>query len=93
MKTLVRALMDAFSSKPEYKEHADVLLPALLPLYESVDPDTTGGAILLGVDGVCIISHGSSSARAIVNGIKVAADMVERDIVGRIRAAIATTSN
>ncbi|MGA1648407.1 MAG: phosphate acyltransferase PlsX, partial [Ilumatobacteraceae bacterium] len=30
MKTLVRALMDAFSSKPEYKEHADVLLPALL---------------------------------------------------------------
>ena len=93
MKTLVRALMDAFSSKPEYREHADVLLPALLPLYESVDPDTTGGAILLGVDGVCIISHGSSSARAIVNGIKVAADMVERDIVGRIRAAIATTSN
>jgi len=93
MKTLVRALMDAFSSKPEYKEHADVLLPALLPLYESVDPDTTGGAILLGVDGVCVISHGSSSARAIVNGIKVAADMVERDIVGRIRAAIATTSN
>ncbi|MGA1298887.1 MAG: phosphate acyltransferase PlsX [Ilumatobacteraceae bacterium] len=93
MKTLVRALMDAFSSKPEYKGHADVLLPALLPLYESVDPDTTGGAILLGVDGVCIISHGSSSARAIVNGIKVAADMVERDIVGRIRAAIATTSN
>lgn len=93
MKTLVRALMDAFSSNPEYKEHADVLLPALLPLYESVDPDTTGGAILLGVDGVCIISHGSSSARAIVNGIKVAADMVERDIVGRIRAAIATTSN
>lgn len=93
MKTLVRALMDAFASKPEYKEHADVLLPALLPLYESVDPDTTGGAILLGVDGVCIISHGSSSARAIVNGIKVAADMVERDIVGEIRSAIASTSN
>jgi len=89
MKTLVKALIAAFGSKPEYKEHADVLLPALLPLYESVDPDTTGGAILLGVDGVCIISHGSSSARAMVNGIKVAADMVERRIVEEIRSAIA----
>ena len=56
MRTLVRALVAAFGSKPEYKPHADVLLPALLPLYEAVDPDTTGGAVLLGVDGVCIIS-------------------------------------
>jgi glycerol-3-phosphate acyltransferase PlsX len=88
MKTLVKALISAFGSKDEYKPHADALFPALLPLYESVDPDTTGGAVLLGVDGVCIISHGSSSARAIVNGIKVAADMVERDMVGHIRRAI-----
>lgn len=89
MRTLVRALLAAFSSKPEYKEHADVLLPALLPLYDAVDPDSTGGAVLLGVDGVCIISHGSSSARAIVNAIKVAADMVEHGMVDEIRAAIA----
>ncbi|MEY4362162.1 MAG: fatty acid/phospholipid synthesis protein PlsX [Actinomycetota bacterium] len=90
MRTLVKALLAAFASKPEYKPHADVLLPALLPLYEAVDPDTTGGAVLLGVDGVCIISHGSSSARAIVNAIKVAADMVEHGIVDEIRAAIAS---
>ena len=37
--------------------------PHLLPLYGVLDPDTTGGAMLLGVDGVCIISHGSSSPR------------------------------
>ena len=92
MRTLVRALVAAFGSKPEYKPHADVLLPALLPLYEAVDPDTTGGAVLLGVDGVCIISHGSSSARAIVNAIKVAADMVEHGIVDEIRAAIASSA-
>lgn len=91
MRTLVKALVSAFASKPEYKPHADVLLPALLPLYEAVDPDTTGGAVLLGVDGVCIISHGSSSSRAIVNAIKVAADMVEHRIVDEIRAAIAAT--
>jgi glycerol-3-phosphate acyltransferase PlsX len=91
MRTLVRALLAAFASKPEYKPHADVLMPALLPLYEAVDPDSTGGAVLLGVDGVCIISHGSSSARAMVNAIKVAADMVEQGIVDEIRAAIAST--
>jgi glycerol-3-phosphate acyltransferase PlsX len=88
MKTLVKALMAAFSSKDEYKVHSDALLPALLPLYETVDPEYTGGAILLGVDGVCIISHGSSSSRAIVNGIKVASEMVERNMVDEIRQAI-----
>ena len=88
MKTLVKALMAAFSALPEYKPHADALLPALLPLYEIVDPESTGGAILLGVDGVCIISHGSSSSRAIVNGIKVANDMVQCGIVEAIHHAI-----
>ena len=48
--------------------------PRLLPLYAQLDPDTTGGAMLLGVDGVCIISHGSSSATAIVNAVRVAAE-------------------
>ena len=71
MKTLIKALMAAFASKDEFKVHADALLPALFPLYESVDPENTGGAILLGVDGVCIISHGSSSSKAIVNVIGV----------------------
>ena len=66
-------------------------MPALLPLYETMDPDTYGGAMLLGVDGVCIISHGSSSARAIVNAIDVAREMVEVDLVGRLRAAVAVS--
>jgi len=54
-----------------------------------MSPDTYGGAILLGVDGVCVISHGSSSAKAMLNGIKVAKEMVDVDIVGRLTAAIA----
>jgi glycerol-3-phosphate acyltransferase PlsX len=92
MKTLVSALMSAFASKEEYKVHAEALLPSLLPLYDSVDPESTGGAILLGVDGVCIISHGSSSSRAIVNGIKVAADMAQSSIIEEIREVIAAQS-
>jgi glycerol-3-phosphate acyltransferase PlsX len=60
-----------------------------MPLYTTLDPDDTGGAMLLGVDGVCIISHGSSSARAIVNATRVAAEMVEAGIVDRLRSAVA----
>ena len=90
LKTVIKALFEAFG-QPEYKDAAGALMPALLPLYATFDPDEVGGAILLGVDGVCIISHGSSSAKAMVNGIKVAKDMVECDMVSAIRDAISTS--
>ncbi|MBM3639475.1 MAG: phosphate acyltransferase PlsX [Actinobacteria bacterium] len=91
LKTVIKSLLTAIGA-PEYKEHADAIMPALLPLYETFDPDTYGGAILLGVDGVCIISHGSSSARAMLNGIRCAKDMVETGMVDEIRTAIAATT-
>ena len=87
MRGVVKALFAAISV-PEYKEHAEGIMPALLSLYSTFDPDTYGGAILLGVDGVCIISHGSSGSRAMLNGIKVAKEMVEVDMVGKIRQAV-----
>lgn len=89
LKAVISALLSAFGSTPEYQEHANALMPALLPLYEMMDPETYGGAMLLGVDGVCIISHGSSSAKAIVNALKVAHELVEADVVGQLRAAVA----
>jgi glycerol-3-phosphate acyltransferase PlsX len=88
MKAVIGALLAAFSAE-EYREHAAALMPALLPLYTSLNPDTYGGAVLLGVDGVCIISHGSSGATAMRNAIGVAADMVEHHMVDEIRDAIA----
>ena len=66
---------------------ADALAP-LLPLASELDPDAHGGAMLLGVEGVCIISHGSSGARAIVNAVRVAAEMVEAGVVERLRVAV-----
>jgi glycerol-3-phosphate acyltransferase PlsX len=68
---------------------ADEALGALLPLYTTLDPDYTGGAMLLGVDGVCIISHGSSSATAVVNAVRVASEMVAAGIVDHLRSAVA----
>ena len=66
----------------------DQVWPHLEPIVNDLDPETSGGAMLLGVDGVCIISHGSSSARAIVNAVAVAKEMVERDLVGALRSSI-----
>jgi glycerol-3-phosphate acyltransferase PlsX len=60
----------------------------LEPFYDLLDWETHGGAMLLGVEGVCIISHGASSARAVVNAVKVARHMADADIVGSLRTAI-----
>lgn len=86
MRALVKAIVDALGSS----DLADRVVEALLPLYATVDPDSYGGAMLLGVNGVCIISHGSSSATAIVNAVGVARDMVEAGVVDRLRAAVTT---
>jgi phosphate acyltransferase len=92
MKFFAGKVFEALTSSPEAKEAAKVLLPALMPLAEALDPSTYGGALLLGTDGVCIISHGSSNATAILNAAKVARDMVEADLVGAIRAAVSEGS-
>jgi glycerol-3-phosphate acyltransferase PlsX len=62
----------------------------LEPLYAEVDPETYGGAMLLGVDGVCVISHGSSSARAIDNAITTARELVDLHVVDALRGPMHT---
>jgi glycerol-3-phosphate acyltransferase PlsX len=89
LRALIGALLGAFDSSDEARAASDQLMPALLPLYATFDPDSYGGAMLLGVDGVCIISHGSSSATAVVNAVRVAADLIAHDVVGRLRDAVA----
>jgi glycerol-3-phosphate acyltransferase PlsX len=88
-KMLINEIIAAITATPEYRAHADALAPALDPLWTAMSADTYGGAMLLGVDGVCIISHGSSSQWAMLYGIRVAKDMVERNIVAELTAAIA----
>ncbi len=52
------------------------------------DPEAFGGAVLLGIDGVCVISHGASTARQIANAIHLAAECAEAGIVHRMKEAI-----
>jgi glycerol-3-phosphate acyltransferase PlsX len=89
MKFAFDAVLGVFSSSDEAKAASSTLMPALLPLATELDPDTYGGAVLLGVDGVCIISHGSSSARAIHNAVQVAHRAVAEGLVEQVRTAIA----
>jgi glycerol-3-phosphate acyltransferase PlsX len=73
-------------------DFAAVSGPIKLRMLEAANdllPDQTGGALLLGVEGVCVISHGSSSAAAIVNAIRVAATCVRADVVGSLRGVMA----
>lgn len=88
MKALVGAVLATFETDADTKAAGDVLLPAMLPLYGQLHPDNTGGAMLLGLRGPCIISHGSSSATAIVNAVKVAVEMVDADLVGAVARTI-----
>jgi glycerol-3-phosphate acyltransferase PlsX len=83
-----KAVFGIMTSTPEAQEASQVLIPLMIPLVKQMDPDSYGGALLLGVDGVCIISHGSSSADALVNAVGVARDMVQGGLVDRLRQSV-----
>src|SRR5262245_20610963 len=74
--------------QPELRDAAADIMPPLLEAAKAVDPDYVGGAALLGVNGVCIVGHGSSSGRAIASAIRQAVDCVDARVVERTKGAI-----
>jgi len=62
-----------------------LMVPAVKALKRKTDYDEAGGAPLLGLNGICIICHGSSNAKAIMNALRVAAESVHRNLVQRVR--------
>jgi glycerol-3-phosphate acyltransferase PlsX len=66
------------------KEKLVPVLPALVKVKDQLDYEEAGGALLLGVRGVCVIAHGGSKARAIKSAIRVAAEAVRGDLPGKI---------
>jgi glycerol-3-phosphate acyltransferase PlsX len=88
LRFLFDTMLGLFGTNDETRSAADVLLPYLLPVAAEFEPENTGGAMLLGIDGVCVISHGSSTAVAIVNAIKVAYECATRGLVDRVGEAV-----
>ena len=88
LRAFVNILGAVLGESAENKAAGDVIMPSLMNYARFVDPEETGGALLLGVDGVCVISHGSSSARAIFNAVRLASDLVTADLVGKVAASV-----
>jgi phosphate acyltransferase len=87
-KVVAGAVGDAARSNPVSLVGGLLLRPALGGLRRELHPDTTGGAILLGLRGIAVVGHGSSGAEGIANSVRLAARCAEVDAVGRTAALL-----
>ncbi|MFW6134602.1 MAG: phosphate acyltransferase PlsX [Elusimicrobiota bacterium] len=67
---------------------AKIMEGAFRDVKKKINYDEVGGAPLLGVNGVCIICHGISNAKAIKNAINVAVEFVEQDVNRHIEESL-----
>ena len=88
LKYIFGAVLGVIGTNDATKAAGDVLFEHLLPLAGELTPDKQGGAMLLGLDGICVISHGSSSATAIMNALRVASEMDKAGVVDKLRLTI-----
>ncbi len=85
---LFRNLRDEIPKTMRGKLGGLLIRPGVRQLRARVDWREFGGAPLLGIDGVAVIAHGRSDARAMKNAIRVTRDAVENQLVGKIRAEV-----
>jgi glycerol-3-phosphate acyltransferase PlsX len=78
--TLLRELRGEIRSTVRGRLGGALIRPAASRLREHLDPETYGGGYLLGLRGLVVIAHGSSSRRAVANAIRMAARGVEHDV-------------
>ncbi|MBI3565290.1 MAG: phosphate acyltransferase PlsX [Elusimicrobia bacterium] len=86
---VVGLLKGEIVAKWKYKLPALALRGPFARLKRKMSPDEYGGAPLVGVNGVAIVSHGSSNARAIAHALKAAAKVAESGLVAALRTAAA----
>jgi glycerol-3-phosphate acyltransferase PlsX len=84
IKAVLDALREEITSSRRGRVGGLLVRPAARALRMRLDPETYGGAYLLGLRGLAVIAHGNSSRRAIANAIRLAARGVEHDVVGRL---------
>jgi glycerol-3-phosphate acyltransferase PlsX len=84
IKNVLEWLREEIVATPTGKLGGLLIQPAARRLRTRLDPDTYGGAYLLGLRGLPVIAHGDSTSRAIANAVRLAARGVEHDVVGRL---------
>jgi phosphate acyltransferase len=90
IKTLLEALRSELDSSVRGKVGGLLIRPGARRLRTRLDPDTYGGAYLLGLNGLVVIAHGSSSRTAIANAIRLAARGVDHRVVERLQERLSS---
>jgi glycerol-3-phosphate acyltransferase PlsX len=88
IRTLLDSLREEIAANATGTLGGLLIRPAARRLRARLDPETYGGAYLLGLRGLVVIAHGNSSATAIANAIRLAARGVDHDVVGRLAARL-----
>jgi glycerol-3-phosphate acyltransferase PlsX len=84
IKTVLGILRDELAASTRGKAGGLLIRPAAGRIRSRLDPETYGGGYLLGLNGLVVIAHGSSTRVAIANAIRMAARGVEHGIVQRL---------
>jgi phosphate acyltransferase len=87
-RAVTSAIREAAGSNPLAGLGGLLMRPALGGLRRELHPDSTGGAILLGLRGIAVVGHGDAGADGIANAIRLAARCVEVDAIGRTAALL-----
>jgi glycerol-3-phosphate acyltransferase PlsX len=88
IRTVIEGLRDEITATSLGKIGGLLIRPAARRLRRRLDPDTYGGAYLLGLRGLAVIAHGNSSRTAIANAVRLAARGVEHDVTGSLAARL-----
>lgn len=88
-KTVAGAVRDAIRSGATSSLGGLLVRGRLARLRREFDPNTTGGAILLGLRGVAVVAHGTASADGIANAVRLARRAVDERMIERTAAALA----
>jgi glycerol-3-phosphate acyltransferase PlsX len=86
-RAMFRFLLEAMQAE-KYQAALAELMPAFMELRQMIDPESIGGAYLVGTRGVVVIAHGASSHRAIANAVVMAAEGAEHGLVDLIADGI-----
>ncbi|MDQ6710940.1 MAG: phosphate acyltransferase PlsX [Candidatus Dormibacteraeota bacterium] len=89
---LFRSMRDGVKGDPVATIGGLLLRPKLRAIRDRADWREFGGALMLGVNGVAVIAHGRSDARAIYNAIKVARDAVDRQVISLFASALTAST-
>jgi glycerol-3-phosphate acyltransferase PlsX len=87
-KFVFTTVLKVIDTNDETRAAGQALFPYLIPEATLLTPEHQGGAMLLGLNGICVISHGASNDTAILNALRVASEMDAAGVVAKMRSAI-----